>query len=399
MGTTGRRGLTFDEMLAEAAARALAPPAEPVALADLSGRVLAEDVRARSDHPGFTNSAMDGYAVRAADAAAGAPLRLVGESRAGAPFAGSVGPGEATVISTGAEIPAGADAVLRREDAEEDAAAGTVRATVPPPAGAFVRPRGEDLRAGAVVLPAGAVVRAHEVAVVAGAGHARVACVRRPRVAILGSGDEVVPAGARLLPGQVYDANRPGIAAQAAAAGAEVVANVLVPDDRDATIAAVGGALDGSPRPDLLVTIGGVSMGRHDHLRPALADAGVAEILFGIEIRPGHPLWLGRRGPQLVLGLPGNPVSAAVCFHAFGRPLLGRAASWERRLPLAAGYAKDTPRTELIRVVERDGRLHPLPRQASNHITSLAGATHLAVIEAGVRTARAGDLVRCCPLA
>lgn len=396
----GRHDVSFDEALAEMRARALAPPAEPVALADLVGRVLAEDVRARADHPAFTNSAMDGFAVRAADAADGAVLRLVGESRAGTPFPGRVGAGEATRISTGAELPAGADTVLRVEDAEE--VDGGVRMLVAPAPGRHVRAQGEDVRRGEVLLAAGHVLGPHEVAVVAAAGRARVACVRRPRVAVLGSGDEVVPAGGELAPGQVYDSNRPGVTAQAIAAGARVVASVLVPDDRERTLATVRGLLDPDGRhdaPELLVTIGGVSVGRHDHLRPALEAAGVREILFGVEIRPGHPLWLGRRGEQLVLGLPGNPVSAAVCFHAFGRPLLGRADQWEPRRPLGARYTKQTPRTELVRCREIDGALHPLPRQGSHAVTSLAGATHLAAIEAPVRELAAGEPVRCCRLA
>jgi molybdopterin molybdotransferase len=388
--------VTFDEALAEVRARALQPGVEEVALEMLAGRVLAEDVRARVDHPTFTNSAMDGYALRAADAAAGARARLVGESRAGAPFEGALGPGEAVVISTGAQVPEGADAILRREDAEESD--GRVSARVPPPPGTYVRRRGEDVGRGDVLLPAGSLVAPHEVAVVAAAGHPRVACVRRPRVAVLGSGDEVVEPGQELRPGQVYDANRPGVAAQARAAGAEVVASQLVPDERERTVAVLRELLDGDDAPDLLVTIGGVSVGRHDHLRPGLEAAGVSEVLFGVEIRPGHPLWLGARGEQLVLGLPGNPVSAAVCFHAFGRPLLGRADSWERRLPLAVAHRRTTPRTELLRCRELEGTLQPLPRQGSHAVTSLAGATHLAVIPGDREELPAGEPVRCTPL-
>jgi molybdopterin molybdotransferase len=388
--------VTFDEALAEVRARALQPGVEEVALEMLAGRVLAEDVRARVDHPTFTNSAMDGYALRAADAAAGARARLVGESRAGAPFEGALGPGEAVVISTGAQVPEGADAILRREDAEESD--GRVSARVPPPPGTYVRRRGEDVGRGDVLLPAGSLVAPHEVAVVAAAGHPRVACVRRPRVAVLGSGDEVVEPGQELRPGQVYDANRPGVAAQARAAGAEVVASQLVPDERERTVAVLRELLDGDDAPDLLVTIGGVSVGRHDHLRPGLEAAGVSEVLFGVEIRPGHPLWLGARGEQLVLGLPGNPVSAAVCFHAFGRPLLGRADSWERRLPLAVAHRRTTPRTELLRCRELEGTLQPLPRQGSHAVTSLAGATHLAVIPGDREELPVGEPVRCTPL-
>ena len=391
---TGRRNLTFDEALAEVRALALDLPAEPVPLEHLAGRVLAEDVRARGDHPAFTNSAMDGFALRAADAATGEAQRLVGESRAGAPFTAALGPGEAIRISTGAELPEGADAILRLEDAVEEGEG--VRAATAPPAGAFVRRRGEDVHVGQALLSAGRVVGPHEVAVVAAAGHARVACLRRPRVAVLGSGDEVVAAGGELGPGQVYDANRPGVAAQAEWAGARVVASAVVPDDHAATVAALAGLMDGGQgeSPDLLVTTGGVSVGRHDHLRPALEACGVREILYGVRIRPGHPLWLGRRGGQLVLGLPGNPVSAAVCFHAFGRPLLGRADSWEHRMPMAARYVKGTPRTELVRCREEDGALRPLPRQGSHAVTSLAGATHLAVVDAARREVSPGERVR-----
>ncbi|HEX2507294.1 MAG TPA: molybdopterin molybdotransferase MoeA [Miltoncostaeaceae bacterium] len=398
MTTAALHDVTFDEALAQVRALALHLPAEQVPLEELAGRVLAEDVLARGDHPAFTNSAMDGYALRAAEAAGGGVVRLVGESRAGAPFAPSLAAREAVRISTGAELPDGADAILRVEDAVEEGE--LVRALADLEPGTAVRHRGEDVRAGQVLLFAGQVVGPHEVAVVAGAGHAEVACSRRPRVAVLGSGDEVVPAGEELGPGQVYDANRPGVTAQAEAAGAEIVGRAVVPDDLQATIEAVGGILDGldAKAPDLLVTTGGVSVGRHDHLRPALEACGVGEVLYGVEIRPGHPLWLGRRGGQLVLGLPGNPVSAAVCFHAFGRPLLGRGDAWERRMPMAERYEKTTPRTELIRCVEVEGALRPLPRQGSHAITSLAGATHLAVIDAERRQVDAGEEVRAAPL-
>ena len=394
--------MTFDEALALMRDNAPVLRGEPVPLDELAGRVLAEDVRARVDHPTFTNASMDGFALRAADAAGLTALRVVGESRAGAPFAGRVAAGEAARVSTGAEIPAGADTVLRREDA--GAVNGWVTPQVAPALGTAVRAVGEDVRRGHVLLASGHVVAPHEVAVVAAAGHAEALCRARPRVVIIGSGDEVVPAGWDLGPGQVYDANRPGIAAQARAAGARVIAAALVPDDLEATVAGLRQALqgfDGDPdsAPDLVVTIGGVSVGDHDHLRPALEAVGAREILYGVQIRPGHPLWLGRVNHRLVLGLPGNPVSAAVCFHAFGRPLLGRIDSWDRRLPMAGDYVKDTPRTELIRCREVAGALEPLPRQGSHAITSLAGATHLAVIPAERAGVGAGELVNCCPLA
>lgn len=390
------RDVTFDEAREEMRSRAPLPGAETVPMAGLVGRRLARDVRARVDSPPFTNSAMDGFAVRAAEAAAGAPLRIAGESRAGAPFAGAAGPGEAVRISTGAALPDGLDAVLRAEDADESG--GAVTARVPPSAGAFVRRRAEDVRRGDLLLPAAHRVAPHEIAALASFGIADALCDRRLRVTVLGSGDEVVGPDRVLGPGQVYDANRPGIAAQAVAAGAEVLGTALVPDDRRATIAAVRAALDADPAPDLVITAGGVSVGPHDHFRPAFEAVGVREALFGVEIRPGHPLWLGVRGAQVVLGLPGNPVSAAVCFHAFARPLLSHDDDWSATRPLGASYAKATPRTELIRCAEVDGALHPMPRQASHDMTSLAGATHLAVIPAEAERVEAGEPVRCCRL-
>ena len=396
----GHRGLTFDEARAEMRARAVDLPNDPVELDALAGRVLAEHVRARIDHPAFTNSAMDGYAMRWEEVADGAAVRLVGESRAGVPFEGMLGPGEAVRISTGAEVPEGADTILRREDAEEQGEA--VVATTAPEPGMYLRRRGEDVRQGQVLLPAGHRVAPHEVTVVAAAGHAVVACVRRPRVVVVGSGDELVQPGGRPGPGQIFDSNRSGIAAQARAAGAEVIDSILVPDDLAATEQALRAALEGGadrPAPDLVVTIGGVSVGRHDHLRPALEACGVRQVFYGVEIRPSHPLWLGVRDRQVVLGLPGNPVSAAVCFHAFGRELLGWAEDWGTLLPLGSAYSKDTPRTELLRCREADGALHPLPRQGSHAITSLASASHLAVIPADRPENAAGDLVRTSRLA
>lgn len=376
--------------------RAPLPGVEPVALGELTGRRLARDVRARIDNPPFTNSAMDGFAVRAAEAAGGRALRVVGESRAGAPFEGRAGPGEAVRISTGAVLPEGLDAVLRLEHADE--AGGAVVARVAPGPGTSVRRRGEDVRRGDLVLPAGHRVAAHEVAAIAALGHAEVLCDRRLRVTVLGSGDEVVGQDRVPAPGQVYDANRAGIAAQARAAGAEVLTGGVIADEREATVAALAAALDADPAPDLIVTTGGVSVGAHDHLRPALARAGVRETLFGVRIRPGHPLWLGVRGPQVAIGLPGNPVSAAVCFHAFARPLLGVDDDWDARLPLASGYVKHTARTELIRCRQEAGGLRPMAGQGSHEVTSLAGATHLAVIPAEAERVDRGALVRCCRL-
>ena len=200
----------------------------------------------------------------------------------------------------------------------------------------------------------------------------------------------------------MYDANRSGIAAQARAAGAHVIAAAMVPDDRAATIAAIREALrvgEATPiAPDLLITTGGVSVGDHDHLRPALEAVDAREILFGVQIRPGHPLWLGRVGAAT--GARARPATRCrpPLLPRVRRPLLGRDDSWERRLPDVVDYLKATPRTELLRCREVGGALEPLPRQGSHAVTSLAGATYLAVIPAERESVDAGEPVNCCPL-
>jgi molybdopterin molybdotransferase len=381
---TGRRDIDLARALALVHEHRVSAAVESVPVVRAAGRVLGGDVTMRGDHPPFDNSAMDGWAVRAADTPG--TLARVGESSAGSPWDGTVGPGQAVVISTGAEIPSGADAVVPRERVAVDGDSVTVPPAEP---GAFVRRRASDARTGDVLLPAGTRVAPHHVAALAAAGWAEVPAAASPRVALLISGDEIVPVGAPLRPGQVWDVNGQVLPALIAAAGAAVVGSGAVPDDAAATEAALAAALGSA---DLVVTSGGVSVGDHDHLRPALARLGVEEVFWGVEIRPGHPLYLGRRGDVRVLCLPGNPVSAVVCFTMFGRPLLGCADVWHD-LPLGTGYRPGTARTDLIRCSLRDGALHPAARQASHNVTSLADATHIAAIPAGVGEVPAGTPV------
>jgi molybdopterin molybdotransferase len=307
---------------------------------------------------------MDGWAVRSADG--GAPRRPMGESRAGAPWTGQVGAGEAIAISTGAVLPSGADAVVPVERAEQSGE--HIEITGPVITGDHVRPAGGDIDADALLLPAGHRVAAHELATLAGAGVGDVACHARPRVALLSSGDEVRPAGELLSPGQVHDGNRPALAAQIPAAGGELVACEIVGDDRAATVEAVRRL---GAQVDALITTGGVSVGPHDHLRPAFGAAGVERIFWGVRVRPGSPLWFGAGPDIVVLGLPGHTVSAVVGMHVFGRALLGADDGWGRRAPLALDYPRATPREELIRCRMGERGLEPLPRQASHAVTSL----------------------------
>lgn len=370
--------MPLEEAVAATVRVAPATGVERVPLAGLPGRRLAAAVRAKAAIPPFTHSAMDGYAVRSRDCPGA--LRLRGESAAGRPDRHGIGPGEACRISTGARLPDGADAVVRQEDVRRE---GTTVHVPELAAGTDVRVAGEDVPVDAVVLPAGHVVRPHEVGVVAAAGHMWASCASPARVAILTTGDELVPPGDALGDGTVYESNTHGIRAQAEAAGAVVSAVAHVGDDPDATHAAIVRHLGGGDGPGdahILITIGGLSVGPHDHIRPALGRAGVTEVVPRILARPGQPTWVGVRGGQVILALPGNPVSAAVCFHIFGRALLGRPPLWELRLPLARPVTKRRGPAELIRCHLGPEGLEPFRRQGSAAISSLAGADALALL-------------------
>jgi len=372
------------------AAHVIAAGPEDVALAEAVGRRLAHPVIARSDHPPFTNSSMDGWAL--AGAATPGRLVVVGESAAGAPFDGRLAPGTAVVISTGAPLPDGADAVVPREQATQVDQTLEIGDAVAP--GAFVRRRGGDLRAGDIVLPAGLSVAAHHLAAAAGAGHPQLSCERRPRVALIVSGRELIPVGQDPAPGEVWDIASVVMPALIRAAGGEVVLARTVDDDPAATEKALSAALGAV---DLVVTTGGISVGDHDHLRPALAGLGVEELFWGVRIRPGHPTWFGRRGDTCVLGLPGNPVASVVCFVVFGRAVLGCADPWTT-LPLAVDYTSPTERADLIRGTLGPDGLVPAARQASHDVTSLAAATHIAVVPEASGELRKGAHLAAVPL-
>lgn len=386
-----RRGIGVQEALDLAHGLAPAMPGEPVPVPEAAGRVLAEDVRAGRDLPAHAGSAMDGWAVRAADTPG--PLTMAGESAAGLPAGVALAPGCAIAISTGASLPEGADAVARREIARVDGTTVVVTEAVAP--GRDVRRRGETIREGELLLGRGHRVAPHEVGALGAMGRAAVLCARRPRVAIIATGAELVALGAPAGPDEVHDSSRHGLAAQAAAAGALVVASVTVGDDLEDTVAALAALLDaaGDGRPDVVVTNGGISAGDHDLVRPALERLGVEEVARGVRARPVHPTYLGRRGDQVVLGLPGNPASAAVAFHLLGRPLLGARNDWWHRAPLTAAAETRAGRAELLRCVEGPEGLTPRPDQGPHAVTSLSGATALAWVgedEGGA----AGSLVR-----
>ena len=312
----------------EARARILADlrpvPAEVVALAEAWGRVTAAPVAARLTQPPADVSAMDGYALRAADGRAGAVLDVIGSVPAGHPFAGSVGPGQAVRIFTGSVVPAGADAIVIQEDATREGE--QVRVNEAARAGRHIRRAGQDFAAGDTVVPAGRRLSARDIGLAAAANHPWITVHRRPRVAVLATGDEIALPGEPIPPGGIVSSNSHALAALVRAAGGAPTVLPVARDDR-AAIAAAADAVRGM---DLLVTTGGASVGEHDLVIEALTSRGLTVDFWKIAMRPGKPLifgWLGAPGTGVpMLGLPGNPVSALVCGVLFGLPALARLA-------------------------------------------------------------------------
>jgi molybdopterin molybdotransferase len=358
-------------------------PAESVPLDQALGRVLAEDVRAAADVPGFSSSAMDGFAVRAADTAAGGEeqpvrLRLVGESRAGRPARQALAAGEAIAISTGAEIPAGADAVVRLERARREAPK-IVAVQVPVAPGTDVRGPGSDVKAGTVLQRHGTRLGATGVGGLAALGRTAVGCHAAPAVSVIATGDELQPAGALLGHGQLHDSNSYVLAGLVRAAGATVVRRETVADDARATRELIVQAVSDA---DVLVLSGGVSLGAHDHVRPSLEALGATCGFWGINMRPGAPTWFGVLDGTLVFALPGSPVAAIATFALLVAPALAALQGLTPPGPLMArldgGHAKRNGRAHAVPCrleLRRDG-LHARPTRA-------AGAQGLsAVLEA-----------------
>ncbi len=383
---------------AEALARVLALIApvgsESVPLAEASGRVLAAPVVARRDQPPFAASAMDGYAVRAAEAREGARLRVTGEIAAGGAAAAPLGPGEAIRIFTGAPLPEGADAVLIQEDADRDGEAVIVREA--PGAGANVRPPGGDFRAGARI-PAPRRLSPGDIALAASMNAPFLEVAHRPLFALVATGDELVEPGEAPGPSQIVSSNAYGLAAMLEAAGARARIDPIARDNAPALRA----ALDRAAEADVIVTLGGASVGDHDLVAKVFGEEGLALSFYRVAIRPGKPLMAGRVRGKPMIGLPGNPVSALVLGHILLRPavdaLLGLEAGPPPRLRARLGQAlgPNGPREHYMRArLEEDGRgpvVFPFPNQDSSLLSVLAAANALAVIPPGAGAMAAGE--------
>ena len=370
--------------------------AERVAIDDAHDRVLAVDVTAAGNVPPFPCSAMDGYAIVEGDA--GRMLTVVGESRAGTPSATALADGGAIRISTGGAIPDGATAVIPQEDVEVRDGAIITRTVVM--AGDHLRGAGEDMRSGDTVLRAGLKLGAAELGAAVSAGVGELTVYRRPRVQVLCTGDELRAPGEPLGPGEIHNSNAPMLDALAAAEGAIVEGATRLPDDREATEAGLASALDAA---DVVIVTGGVSVGPHDHVKPALSNLGVEEVFWRVALQPGKPTWFGRRGEVLVFGLPGNPVSAVVTFSLFVRPALDALQGRTEEIPLeseavlGAAVRRNPDREQAVRVrlQRRNGQLVATPNgpQGSHIVTSLLGADALAFVPAGKGELEAGAAV------
>lgn len=397
--------VSLDAALDAVLAHAATLPSEDVPLADAVGRVLAEDVRAQEDRPTAAESAMDGYAVCSSDVA-GAPvaLPLAGESQAGRPMMGVLPVGQVARISTGALLPEGSDAVVRQEDTEPAAdGAITISVTVPP--GYDVRQPGEDWHAGAVLLAAGTPITPEALAPLAGAGAATIRAARRPRVAVLATGDELAGVGDVLPPGWVRETSTTALPAILARAGAETVWSAIARDDPADLDRALHLALAAAP--DLVLVCGGASVGPHDIVRPAVAKHGFAEIFGRVLVKPGGPAWCAHReggeGGVLVLGLPGNPVASVVVTHLLAVPAVARMLGApdpvrEVTATLTTPARGAGPRLHAARArltAGPDGwELEVLGKQGSHQLSSLVEVNALALVPPGTDTPlQPGDTV------
>ncbi len=377
--------------------------AETVPLSAALGRTLRKSVTARTDQPPFDRSPLDGYALRAADLVQAAPehpvrLRVVDKLYAGDLSHITVGPGQAVRLMTGAMVPAGADCVLRQEDTDLGEEAVTVFQSLRP--GQNLCRKGEEYAAGEVLLPAGTVLDAAALAVAAGTGVDALSVTRPCRAAVLTTGDEVCPPGAPLPPGKIYDVNSPYLSARLHALGARAE-TALAGDSLPLLVSALDAA---AQRADLLLTTGGVSVGQKDLLETAALAWG-AELLFhGVDMKPGMPTLCARKGSTLLLGLSGNPFSAAVAFELLVPPLLTKLAG-ARPAPLpyreataADPFPKPSPTRRFLRGRLQDGLVSIPQAQANGQLRSMVGCNCLIDLPAGSGPLSPGDRVRLIPI-
>jgi len=392
--------LPLDEALARMQT-AVSPvrESEEVPLAELLDRVLAEPVQAGFNVPGYDNSAMDGYALRAQDA--GRPLNLIGESLAGHSFEGRLGPGECVRITTGACLPEGADAVVMQENTHTEA--DRISITQAPRPGENIRRAGEDIAEGSEVFPAGHRLGPVDIALLASLGRAEANVKRHLKLAVLSTGDELTPPGEPLPPGAIYDSNRYGLIAMLQRLNVDIMDLGLIPDRPEAIRAAFEAA---RREADAIISSGGVSVGQADYVKDILAELGQINF-WKVAIKPGKPFAFGKMGKSVFFGLPGNPVSAMVTMHQLALPIIRAMSGENLTQPLSLSALADTPykkrpgRQDFQRahlsLHDHENRVSSSGTQGSGVLTSFLGANAYAVLEQGRGRVEPGEIVRVIP--
>ncbi|GAB5457424.1 MAG: molybdopterin molybdotransferase MoeA [Henriciella sp.] len=367
-----------------------------------AGRTCAAPVIAQLTHPPQDMSAMDGYAVKFAESLLGSSFKVIGEAAAGAPFFGSINPSEAVRVFTGSVVPDGADHIVIQEDVSRKG--DTITVTDAQPARKHIRRAGIDFTAGDTLITPGTRLTPFHQAATASANHHQIEVYKRPVVAILASGDELKQPGTALQPGQIISSTPYALASLISAWGGEPRFLGIAPDSEAGIIA----HLEASSEANIIVPLGGASVGDHDHMRAAFTAFGTDILVQKIAIRPGKPTWFGACGTQLVLGLPGNPASALVCAHLFLEPIIaqmtGRLPNADiEQIPTAAALNSNGPRETFLRakvITNADGErvIKALPNQDSSLITPFLQATHLLVRPAGSPAAEPGSFHPCLPI-
>jgi molybdopterin molybdotransferase len=385
--------LDVDEARARLLAGVTRLEPEVIPLAGARNRILATDIVALHTQPPFDAAAMDGYAIRWADLPG--PWQVIGTSAAGHGWAGSLAPGNAVRIFTGAPLPTGADTIVVQEDITREGDTARLSGEGPPRSGAHIRAAGQDFAAMAVVGKAGDLLTPARIGLLASAGRIQAAVIRRPRVTIITTGDELVPPGTIPGPSQIISSNSLMLTVLFEATGATVSDPGIIPDRPEALAAALAAA-----DADLIVTIGGASVGDHDLVVPVLRQLGATIDFWKIAMRPGKPMLAGQLGATRVIGLPGNPVSAYVCALLFVLPWLARCTGRPEalpmaRLPLARPIPANGTRRDHLRARLANGAAAPFTVQDSALLERLAAAQILIVRLPGAPPAKAGDIVDC----
>lgn len=391
--------ISFDDALNILESHALDLGTESVLTEHAAGRILTETVTSNLTQPPFDSSAMDGYAVKLADVTSnGAQLKVIGEAAAGKPYSGVLSQGEAIRIFTGSVVPEGAETIIIQENVtrQDDA----IIVNEPQLAARHIRRAGQDFSVGQNLVRNGTLLTPAHIALISAANVKTVCVKKKPKIALLCNGDELLPVGSKPHPGQIINSNGPALKALFESWGCDVTDLGIMPDHQDRIVQAISQAKDA----DVIIPIGGASVGDHDYMKSAFAQAGFKTFFSKVAVRPGKPTWLASRGAQCVLGLPGNPASAFVCARLFAPKILGLPRAQQYfHAALSESLSANGPRTQFIRAnakLDKSGQLRvsPFPSQDSALIHPLADGNVLIKREPNADALKEGDIVKVLPV-